>query len=163
KHVPGVPERSTMKQSVMISIGAATVVLVAASSHVGAQSSSVGARSGKPFVPGRTADGQPDLTGIWVNFDNTPFETEGKAAFDDVKFGGTPPTGWADHNSPMKPARPAMVVDPPDGKVPVLPWAEAKRNYDFAHVEDHWVHQTPWERCITRGIPAGMFPAGYNN
>jgi len=20
-----------------------------------------------------------------------------------------------------------------------------------------------WDRCITRGAPAGMFPAGYNN
>jgi hypothetical protein len=22
---------------------------------------------------------------------------------------------------------------------------------------------SPWDRCITRGVPAGMFPAGYNN
>jgi hypothetical protein len=56
-----------------------------------------------------------------------------------------------------------MVVDPPDGHVPVLPWAEAKRDYDIAHVGDSWVHETPWVRCITRGFPAGMFPAGYNN
>jgi hypothetical protein len=63
----------------------------------------------------------------------------------------------------MKAARPSMVVDPPDGKVPVMKWAEDKRAYDLEHVADNWVHQTPWERCITRGIPAGMFPAGYNN
>jgi hypothetical protein len=63
----------------------------------------------------------------------------------------------------MRAARPAMVVDPPDGKVPVMKWAEDKRAYDLDHVADNWVHQTPWERCITRGIPAGMFPAGYNN
>src|SRR2546428_2080456 len=23
--------------------------------------------------------------------------------------------------------------------------------------------RSPWVRCITRGMPAGMFPAGYNN
>ena len=56
-----------------------------------------------------------------------------------------------------------MVVDPPDGKVPVMPWAEAKRDYDLAHLGDSWVHETPWVRCITRGVPGGMFPAGYNN
>jgi hypothetical protein len=56
-----------------------------------------------------------------------------------------------------------MVVDPPDGRVPVLPWAEARRDYDLAHVNDQPEHETPWVRCITRGIPAGMFPAGYNN
>jgi hypothetical protein len=100
---------------------------------------------------------------MWVNFDSTPFETQGKPAFDDVKIGVNPPAEWADHNSPMKPARAAMVVDPPDGFVPVMKWAEEKRAYDFAHVDDNWVHQTPWERCITRGVPAGMFPAGYNN
>jgi hypothetical protein len=63
----------------------------------------------------------------------------------------------------MPERRKSMVVDPPDGKVPVLPWAEAKRDYDLAHLEDSWVHETPWVRCITRGVPGGMFPAGYNN
>src|SRR5438552_3518285 len=28
----------------------------------------------KGFVPGKTPDGQPDLRGMWVNFDSTPFE-----------------------------------------------------------------------------------------
>ena len=56
-----------------------------------------------------------------------------------------------------------MVIDPPDGRVPVMKWAEDKRAYDLDHVQDHWTHQTSWERCITRGMPAGMFPAGYNN
>ena len=56
-----------------------------------------------------------------------------------------------------------MVVDPPDGRVPVMKWAEDRRDYDLAHLEDHYVHETPWVRCITRGVPGGMFPAGYNN
>ena len=53
-----------------------------------------------------------------------------------------------------------MVVDPENGRVPVRPWAEAKRDYDLAHLGDSYVHETPWVRCITRGMPAGMFPAG---
>ncbi len=115
----------------------------------------------------RTPDGQPDLRGMWVNFDSTPFETAGTAAAAPVAVpqgtGVNPPSHWADHDSPMKAPRPAMVVDPPNGQVPVLKWAEDKRAYDLEHIADHWAHQTPWERCITRGIPAGMFPAGYNN
>ena len=44
-----------------------------------------------------------------------------------------------------------------------MKWAEDKRDYDLAHLEDHYRHETPWVRCITRGVPGGMFPAGYNN
>jgi len=57
----------------------------------------------------------------------------------------------------------SLVVDPPNGKVPVKASAEAQRDYDLAHIADSYEHQTTWERCITRGVPAGMFPAGYNN
>src|SRR5262249_17352631 len=57
----------------------------------------------------------------------------------------------------------SLVVDPPNGRVPLLPSAEAQRDYDLAHIPDSYVHHTTWERCITRGVPAGMFPAGYNN
>jgi hypothetical protein len=122
----------------------------------------------KAFVPGRTPDGQPDLRGTWVNFDSTPFEAPaGSAAPAAAPIpsapGINPPSHWADHDSPMKAARRSMVVDPPNGRVPVMKWAEDKRAYDLDHVQDHEVHQTSWERCITRGMPAGMFPAGYNN
>jgi len=55
------------------------------------------------------------------------------------------------------------VVDPPDGKVPVKPAAEAKRDYDLAHISDSYEYMSIWDRCITRGVPGRMFPAGYNN
>ena len=114
------------------------------------------------WVPRLTADGQPDLQGTWVNFDSTPFEADATPA---SLFGNpvNPPAHWADHDSPMSPTRRSMVVDPPDGRVPVKKWAEEKRDYDLAHLEDNYVHETPWVRCITRGVPGGMFPAGYNN
>ena len=56
-----------------------------------------------------------------------------------------------------------MVVDPPDGRVPVMKWAEDDRDFHLEHIPDAPEHETPWVRCITRGYPAGMFPAGYNN
>jgi hypothetical protein len=114
------------------------------------------------WVPRVTADGQTDLQGTWVNFDNTPFEADAAslALFDNPV---NPPAHWADHDSPMSPTRRSMVVDPPDGRVRVMQWAEDKRDYDLAHLEDAPQYETPWVRCITRGVPGGMLPAGYNN
>jgi hypothetical protein len=114
----------------------------------------------------RTPDGQPDIQGTWVNFDSTPFETGGSAPAPAAPAANpsiNPPSHWADHDSPTSARRQSMVIEPADGRVPVLPWAEARRDYDLAHLGDSYVHETPWVRCITRGIPAGMFPAGYNN
>jgi hypothetical protein len=111
----------------------------------------------------RLADGKPDFQGTWVNFDDTPFEAPGAAPAAAANPNINPPAHWTDHDSPKGERRRSMVVDPPDGRVPVLPWAEARRDFDLARIGDSWVHETPWVRCITRGFPAGMFPAGYNN
>ena len=32
------------------------------------------AHGGQAWKQGRTPDGQPDIQGIWLNFDSTPFE-----------------------------------------------------------------------------------------
>ena len=115
---------------------------------------------------GRTPDGQPDIQGTWINFDSTPFEAPAGATPRPPAGGGAnvgPASEFADHDHKVSARRRAMVVDPPDGRVPVMPWAEDKRDYDLAHIPDAPEHETPWVRCITRGYPAGMFPAGYNN
>ncbi len=122
-----------------------------------------GARPARTWTPPRTPDGQPDLQGMWVNFDSTPFEAPGTEPGRATNPNVNPPDHWTDHRSPTSARRSAMVIDPPDGRVPVLPWAEAKRDDDLAHLGDSWVHETPWVRCITRGVPGGMFPAAYNN
>jgi len=57
----------------------------------------------------------------------------------------------------------SLVVDPPDGRVPVSAAALAQRDYNVAHNADSYEYMSVWDRCITRGVPAGMFPAGYNN
>jgi hypothetical protein len=112
------------------------------------------------YVPPRTPDGQPDIQGKWVNFDETPFEASGPGRRpSDVN----PPEHWADHGSPVSARRRSMVVDPPDGLVPILPAALAKRDDNFAKIGQDWIYETPWVRCITRGVPGGMFPAQYNN
>jgi hypothetical protein len=120
------------------------------------------------WTPGRTPDGQPDIQGTWINFDSTPFEAPAPQAATAARgSSGEPGVGpaseFADHTHKVSQRRTAMVVDPPDGRVPVLKWAEDKRDFDLAHIPDAPEHETPWVRCITRGYPAGMFPAGYNN
>jgi hypothetical protein len=121
------------------------------------------AAAAQGWEPKRTSDGQPDIQGIWVNFDSTPFETPAGESRPAGGPGVNPAPEFAGHESPESERRRSMVVDPPEGRVPVLPWAEAKRDYDLARVGDQPEHETPWVRCITRGVPAGMFPAGYNN
>jgi hypothetical protein len=59
--------------------------------------------------------------------------------------------------------RRSLVVDPPNGRVPVRPEAAAEKDYALAHLTDSYLYHTPWERCITRGIPGGIFPGGYGS
>ena len=138
----------------------------------------------------RTPDGQPNIQGVWVNFDRTPLEVP--AAEDPARLvalehwfpglevtpqglrgiTGPNPGGLArllgegdgeGHSSKRSALRRSLVVDPPSGRVPVLPEAERQKQYNLVHLTDSYTYHTPWERCITRGVPGGMFPAGYNN
>jgi hypothetical protein len=114
--------------------------------------------------------GHPDLEGTWTNFDRTPFERPDQARPPrpanraEANVGPAPEWLSQDYSfSRLSPVRPSMVIDPPDGRVPVKPDAEAKRDYDRAHLTDSYEFSSPWERCITRGVPGGMFPSEYNN
>jgi hypothetical protein len=137
---------------------------------LGAQGNS-SAKQGQAWTPPRTVDGQPDIQGIWSNFDPTPFEAPapGDAArLEALRLWFPPgdktgPSGgdFSDSVSGRSARRRSMVVDPPDGRVPVRPEAAAKKDYALSHLTDSWEYHTPWERCITRGVPAGMFPPGY--
>ena len=141
--------------------------------------------AGGAWTPARTADGQPDIQGIWTNYDGTPFETPDDADLERLAplaywFPGTNDPdrlraaaarpredsqriGFADGPSAAlrNESRRSMVVDPPSGRVPVRPEAEATRDYNLVNLTDSWLNHTPWERCITRGVPGGIFPGGY--
>jgi hypothetical protein len=128
------------------------------------------APSAQQWTPGRTPDGQPDIQGTWLNFDSTPFEAPVSdpkapvaAGLAQAASNINPAPEFADHGHQVSAKRRAMVVQPATGRVPVLKWAEDRRDYDLEHIPDAPQHETPWVRCITRGYPAGMFPAGYNN
>ena len=110
----------------------------------------------------RTPAGHPDLQGVWTDYDPTPFE----------RPNGTEPQGerlvvstqdWLVQPGPRSARRPSMVIDPPDGRVPLRPEAAEKRDRDLAEPNDSLLRYGPWERCITRGVPGSIFPGAYNN
>jgi len=129
----------------------------------------------------RTPDGQPDLQGTWINFDSTPLEAPSSEDATRLKalavwfpgidapggkrqiLGPNPAPEFSDTSAKRSAPRSSLVVDPPTGRVPLRPQAAEQRDSNLARLTDSWEYHTPWERCITRGVPGGMFPAGYNN
>ena len=161
----------------------AAVILMA--SFVSAQS--------QDYIVPRTPDGQPDLQGLWTNDTITPMErpaslqgrafltedeitameenlAERRTFADDnieVTVGGS--VGgynqiWLDSgDTVLSTGQTSLIVDPPNGRAPLRESAAAIRDYYFAHVEDDYIYSTVWDRCLTRGVPGSMLPAGYNN
>ena len=142
------------------------------------------------WTVGRTSWGDPDLQGMWTNETITPFERpaqyqgrafltaaeaarierdvaerravgDGKSAPGNV---GSYNRVWMDSGDKvLSTMQTSLVVEPADGIVPTRDSAAAKRDYNKAHEGDHYRHMSVWDRCITRGVPGSMFPAGYNN
>ena len=138
----------------------------------------------------RTAEGHPDLGAVWTNETITPFErpsslqgvavlTEEQAAAIEASTAerraasdANPRPGrvgaynqfWMDAGAQvLKTRQTSLVVDPPDGRVPARPEAEATRDFNRAHEGDSYEYMSVWDRCISRGVPGSMFPAAYNN
>src|SRR5215831_18330351 len=118
------------------------------------------AQTRKPWTAPRTADGQPDLQGVWTNATITPFErpaelgtkaylTEQEAVAlerqaADNRVDRPPKPGdvgsynqaWFDSGTKVVGRQTSLVLDPPDGRVPLTSAAEAKRDYNAAHNAD---------------------------
>jgi hypothetical protein len=146
----------------------------------------------------RTADGHPDLQGIWDyrsatplqrpdRFANKEFLTEDEVAEyeklaleredgrppDDARSAediSVHPVWWLDYGKTViKTRRTSLIVDPPDGRIPPLT-AAAQERAAAVRAEarthgpaDSYENRGLFERCLTRGIPAGMLPGAYNN
>jgi hypothetical protein len=184
-----------MAHPLMSSRGALMTVAVAlASVPLIAQSSApqAAAQAKAKAWTGRTADGQPDLTGNWSNATFTPLERpaayankefftpEEAAAFaksgldrlnsqaaDDIHYDDAI---WQSENyrKGVSTLRTSMIVDPPDGKLPPLT-EEARRRPlppqpgSPDRIADSYETRTLGERCITWGNDGPpMMPPGYN-
>ena len=132
------------------------------------------------------ARAQSDLQGTWTNGTLTPFERPaalaGKAFYTPEEAAAEERQAIARRNSRTR--RPgdvgsdneafvdsgyklastrqtSLIVDPPDGRIPIRPEAEKQRDFNVANL-DTFETMSPWDRCITRS-PTNLFPAGYNN
>jgi hypothetical protein len=144
----------------------------------------LGAQARRPAakpIP-RTADGRPDLHGIWNNSTQTPLERPAalgtRQFYTDEELAKLRP---ANHDAPPRPGDPgtynafwweqggflkqtSLIVDPPNGRIPPLtPEGEKRRAARRARAGriDSWEDRNLAERCITRGAP--KLPGGYNN
>ncbi len=130
------------------------------------------------WTPPRTADGQPDLQGTWTNRTLTSFERPeslaGRTTFTDEEIAAQKSAAVEKQDAEetqlflIKGAedivlsnQTSLVIDPPDGRAPVRPEAMAIRGARAAGVTDSYKNIAAWGRCISVGVPGGMFPHGF--
>lgn len=87
------------------------------------------------------------------------------------EFGRALQSGVTDPTTPQR--QTSLIMDPPDGRLPPLTpegerlMLEMRSSWSWYGGEqqawDHWTDFDTWDRCITRGMPASMFPYRYNN
>jgi hypothetical protein len=136
----------------------------------------------------KTADGHPDLQGLWNSIDAflTPLERPSKLAKENVsdeelsevlrqeaqkKIDGALSVGvgsygreWYEYKEGNISGQLSLVVEPPDGRIPPLtPSGREKADYIRAHATDSYEFLDPGDRCVTRGILGMMLPTFYNN
>ena len=147
----------------------------------------------KDYQPKKTPWGEPDLRGTWpvdhLNF--TPLQrtaeqgdrvfltdeeyaarvkqlTATAAGFAAEEKNGKLGMGhWVEAGTPNR--RTSLLIDPANGRLPDQT-AEGKRlgalmrsSYRAGQTFDWVTDFDSWDRCITRGMPASMFPFNYNN
>jgi hypothetical protein len=89
------------------------------------------------FSPPRTPDGQPDFSGYWRH--RTP-------AHEDLE----------EHpRTPEDSGGPSVIVDPPDGKVPMQAWSDALRKENAAKYVDQNI------QCYQSGTPRHLYMGAY--
>jgi hypothetical protein len=148
-------------------LAAAAAAVVLASAVAGAQSAPAGGQAG--WTPTKTPWGHPDFQGVWKAIETTkppaapappPPPSGGQN-----RGGGTGagPEHWYEAE-PLVFLRQLKILE---GGVPPLTPEGKKRASNRPGVmpqrptgpEDF----SPWDRCITRGVPGSMIPINYNN
>ena len=174
------------------SLPLAVALAMGAAAAVSSGGGAAGQDPGASWTAPRTPEGQPDLAGVWTNPTITPFErgtffsysgvavpesAAGRAFFtaeEEARFAALTAAdreaslGYVNRSLDagtrlLSTRQTSLVVDPADGRVPVKEWAESARDRNRARESEDYRHMSVWDRCLTRGVPGSMFPAGYNN
>lgn len=165
-----------------------TLLLAVLSSKDLAWMSTVDRAEQTAYSLSRTPWGDPDLQGAYTNTDErwipmerlaedsvTWFERVSKAvssvaARNDTQHVGPAAIEWEPiFEGPPKHSRGWLVVDPPDGRVPLLTKDASKRSAAAAvrlreaGASAPWVSLGPFVRCLSRGMPGSMMPIIYGN
>jgi hypothetical protein len=145
----------------------------------GSTSASGAKPAGTPWSPPRTPDGQPDIQGMWIAGDwGRPLETPAPAAArpqsapaNRAALGPPSEEGWSDvktgPGTPYpNPDRTPIIVDPPDGKIPWLPWAVKAKQYISRHQGTSGpvdpLFLDPASKCLPYGVPRINSPNPYS-
>ena len=146
----------------------------------------------EPYETPRTPWDEPDLQGVWTGNASHGIPLERPVDLAELEAltpeqaaarreRGTLGSIWGyerewrdttlgyDKNAPS--TQVAMVIDPPDGRVPPMTPEGERRAAEAARSRAVYVESnaggpedlTPYVRCITRGLPGLMMPSIYNN
>ena len=128
------------------------------------------AEIGQPWSFPQTADGQPDIQGMWIASDwGRPLETPAPrpATRPAAPRGDGPPIIDPWHDVTMTHDGTAIIVDPPDGTIPWQPWAVKAKQYISAHqgkgrdpVDPLFLD--PVSKCLPYGVPRINSPNSYS-
>ena len=124
---------------------------------------------GDAFEPPRTEWGDPDFQGHYLPGGSQPLETPSNSSWR-LPEGINRGQGGAfsrffepDPDAPPRPERVAvpMVVDPPDGQIPLQAWAAERRGEIMAR-QDELAYLDPRVKCLPSALPRAHLPVGYN-
>jgi hypothetical protein len=104
----------------------------------------------RPWSPARTAEGQPDLQGIWGPVVD--------GASHSVEEGPEPENAALNAQRDRKPQT-IVIGEGPQPQLPYQPWAAAKRVEFLTNLETptEWRHLEPEDRCLLLGMPRSNY------
>ena len=193
---PSVPPNARTRAKVAVAAGPDGVRVVAVEpGFAGIETETAAAdapRPAEPYAVPRTPWGEPDLQGVWTGNAAHGIPLERPEGLSDVdaltpeqaaarRERGTLGSIWGyerewrdttlgyDRLAPS--TQIAMIVDPPDGRLPALTPEGVRRAAEAARERQRRARTppagpedlTPYVRCITRGLPGMMMPGIYNN